>query len=177
MNQPGRLLVTALCGVIIASGAATPAQAGPVRDKQWHLDFLHVSDAQRYGQGEGVVVGVVDTGVDANHPDLAGSVVVGVGLTPQGGDGRQDEDGHGTAMAGLIAAHGRALGIAPKAKILPVRHEDFSIGAMSGDGVTWAVDHGATVLCLAYTAQDSPQDRAAVQYAVDHDVVIIAGVG
>jgi len=63
------------------------------------------------------------------------------------------------------------------AKILPVRHADIPFGGLSGDGVTWAVDHGATVLCLAYVAQDNASDRAAIEYAVSHDVVIIAGVG
>jgi subtilisin family serine protease len=170
-------VIAGLCGIALALMGAMPASADPVRDAQWHLGFLQVAEAQKYSQGEGVTVGIVDTGVDANHPDLAGSVLRGAGLTPQGGDGRQDEDGHGTAMAGLISAHGRALGIAPMAMILPVRDADFSIGATSGDGVTWAVDHGATVLCLAYGSADTPQSRAAIQRATDRDVVVIAAVG
>jgi subtilisin family serine protease len=156
---------------------ATPAVADPVHDSQWQLSSLNVAEAHKYSQGEGVVVGVVDTGVDAGHPDLAGSVLPGVGLTASGGDGRQDLDGHGTAMAGFIAAHGQAIGIAPKAKILPARALDVRFGLSFASGVGWAIDHGARVLCLAYTSQENEVDRRDVQRAIAMDVIVIAGVG
>src|SRR5690242_12069125 len=93
-----------------------------IRDLQWHLDALHIDQAHGISTGAGVIVGVVDTGVDATHPDLAGSLLSGADFTrTAGGDGQEDIDGHGTAMAGLISAHGRATGIAPEAKVLPVR--------------------------------------------------------
>jgi subtilisin family serine protease len=171
-------LIAAVAALVLFVVAATPASAtDPVRDGQWQLDFLRVEDAHKYSQGDGVVVGVVDTGVDATNPDLAGSILSGAGLTAQGGDGRQDIDGHGTAMAGFIAAHGRAGGIAPMAKIVPVREFDTAFGYASGDGVTWAVDHGARVLCLAYSSPDDPADRMAVARAIAMDVVVIAPVG
>ena len=110
------VVVTVLATMMVPSRAGA---ADPVRDAQWHLDFLHVAEAHGHSQGEGVVVGVVDTGVDASHPDLAGGVLPGFVVGPPG-DSLLDIDGHGTAMAGLIMAHGRALGIAPKAKVLPV---------------------------------------------------------
>ncbi len=89
---------------------------------QWHLDFLRAAEAHAISQGEGVTVAVIDTGVDASHPDLAGSVVPGFNPDGVGApDGRSDTNGHGTAMAGLIAGHGTCRGIAPKAKIMPIR--------------------------------------------------------
>src|SRR5689334_9898172 len=114
--RPQVFVISILIGVATLV-TATPAFADPIRDAQWHLDPLHVERAQQYSQGDGVVVGVVDAGVDAKHPDLAGSVLPGYTMGPFG-DPYQDAVGHGTAMAGLIAAHGRTLGIAPKAKIL-----------------------------------------------------------
>jgi subtilisin family serine protease len=80
-------------------------------------------------------------------------------------------------MAGLIAAHGRALGIAPMAKILPVKKQQEIIDSGFEGGVRIAVDHGATVLCLAYGGQENPIARDDIKYAIDHDVVVIAGVG
>jgi subtilisin family serine protease len=154
---------------------AAPAHAAdPVRDGQWHLGFLHVGEAQQLSQGDGVTVAVVDTGVDASHPDLAGSVLPGFSVGPFG-DPHVDIVGHGTDMAGLIAAHGRALGIAPKAKILPIKRVD--VGSGFDGGIKIAVDHGATVLCLAYGQEDSPAARLEVQYALSHDVVVVAAVG
>src|SRR5690606_9453432 len=89
-------------------------------------------------------------------------------------------DGHGTAMAGLIAAHGRSLGIAPDATILPVRTTPAGTGDVRTDanGIYWAVDHGATVLCLAF-GHPEPDIllQQAINYALGHDVVVVAGVG
>src|SRR5690606_700454 len=130
----------------------------PVRDEvraqQWHLEFLDIEQAHAISTGEGVIVGVVDTGVDGGHPDLAGSLLPGTDFSVlERADGLEDLDGHGTAMAGIIAAHGRTLGIAPDATILPVRREAFGGTAFSDNsafGIEYAVDHGATVLCLAF---------------------------
>jgi len=156
---------------------AAPAIADPIRDAQWHLGFLNVAEAHKHSRGEGVIVGVLDTGVDGGHPDLAGSVLPGVDFTSQNGDGRKDLDGHGTSMAGLIAAHGRALGIAPRAKILPIRTKISFVAAGSEKAVDSAIDMGATVLCLAYSEEESSQVRRAVKRAIDNDVVVIAAVG
>src|SRR5258705_10997055 len=90
------------------------SRASTVREDQWHLDVLHIDQAHQLSTGRGVTVGVIDTGVDASHPDLAGTVLPGTDLVGlNAGDGHLDQDGHGTAMAGIIGAHGQATGIAP----------------------------------------------------------------
>jgi type VII secretion-associated serine protease mycosin len=165
-----------LVGAIAALAFGTPASADPIRDAEWHLAFLNVPEAHKYSQGDGVIVGVVDTGVDASHPDLTGNVLTGKDFTGTSNDGRQDINGHGTGMAGLIAAHGRVLGIAPKAKILPVRSKIDNYGAGS-TAAAWAVDNGARVLSLAYGEADSATSREAIQRAVDNDIVVVAAVG
>jgi subtilisin family serine protease len=130
-----------------APSLGAPGAADPVRDAEWHLSFLNVAEAHTYSEGSGITVGVVDTGVDATHPDLVGSILPGHDFTGATDDGREDLDGHGTAMVGLIAAHGRILGIAPQAKILPVRFvESGHAQGSSGAAIEWAVNNGARVL-------------------------------
>src|SRR5690606_18374218 len=134
------------------------AWADQVRQAQWYLRFLEIDRVHKITQGEGVTVAVIDTGVDADHPDLAGAVRPGADFairkaTPP--DGRVDKDGHGTAMAGLIAGRARGgqgiLGIAPKATMLPVRAADFldSRAAYTDEAIRWAVDQGAQVISMA----------------------------
>ncbi|HEY6593280.1 MAG TPA: S8 family serine peptidase [Asanoa sp.] len=136
-------------------------------------------------QGSGVTVAVIDTGVD-QHPDLRGNLLPGTVTLPDGdGDGRQDSQGHGTGMAGLIAAHGHgigsgALGVAPRARILPIA----SVPAVAqGDsdfvaaGIEWAKAHGADVISISASGGPSARLREAVQAALAADIVVVAGVG
>jgi type VII secretion-associated serine protease mycosin len=176
-------LLSAVAVLMFAvSGPTAPASARS--DQQWYLDFLHIPQAQAISQGEGVVVAVVDTGVDGRHPDLAANVLPGTDLVtpPASADGRVDNDGHGTGMAGLIAAHGGVLGIAPKARILPVRVSagllDFGSSAPAAEGIDWAVDHGAKVINLSWTQSTATSDvTRAVQRALASNVVVVAGAG
>lgn len=162
---------------------AAPARADWVRDLQWHLNYLNVTEAHRISRGEGVTVAVVDTGVDARHPDLADAVLPGADLVGDSGNGHTDISGHGTAMAGLIAARGQgnnsgALGIAPRAKILPVRIQVMSYAASEiVRGIYWAIERGARVICVASGGGSSPELEAAVMAALKADVVVVAAAG
>ncbi len=163
-----------------------PAHADSVRDREWHLTALDVLRAHQSSQGEGVLVAVADTGVDDRHGELAGAVIAGKEFGEgASGDGRADTDGHGTAMAGLIAGRGLpngagVLGIAPKATILPVQtiHGDFG-GAPTAlaAGIAWAVSKGARVLCVAAGTSEYPEMRQAIDSALRADVVVVAGAG
>ncbi|MEU4478130.1 type VII secretion-associated serine protease mycosin [Micromonospora sp. NPDC023966] len=164
----------------------TVARTDQVRDEQWQLEELRAKTAWRTSTGRGVVVAVIDSGVDGTHPDLAGQVLPGVDLvTPDGGDG-PDPVGHGTTVAGLIA--GRAdddrgvLGLAPDARILPVRVLDdenrYDDALIVAKGVRWAVDNGARVINLSLGGGgDSPALAAALDYAFARDVVVVACTG
>lgn len=144
-----------------------------------------------------VTVAVVDTGVDASHEDLSGKVLPGYNaITNVEGDAPDDSStGHGTQMAGIIAAnvsnkwgaadtHGIA-GVAGNfpVKILPVKALDpAGVGTVFNiaRGIKWAADHGANVINLSLGARlpDYPQTLAdAVQYAIDKGVVVIAAAG
>ena len=144
--------------------------------------------------GAGVRVAVIDSGVDAEHPQLRGQVAAGQDFLHGDPDARQDCVGHGTAVASLIAAKpvdGTGFrGLAPGATIVPVRvsEQDEFNGKTSGDHVSftdfarsidWAVQQGrARVINLSLvTTVDSPPVRDAIARAIDAGVVVVAAAG
>lgn len=164
---------------------ATPVLADGIRNQEWHLRYLHVADAQRITAGAGVIVAVVDTGVYP-HPDIRKNLLKGADVVPGGsGDGQHDQDGHGTEMAGLIAGHGRSnesgvLGIAPSARILPVKDanaEDSGGSLTIADGISWAASHHVGVINVSSATGPSLRLDDAVDAARKADVVIVAGSG
>ncbi|MEV6761952.1 type VII secretion-associated serine protease mycosin [Streptomyces sp. NPDC051105] len=180
---------------------STTAYADGIRAQQWGLSALHLDEAWGTTKGKGVTVAVLDTGVEADHPDLVGNVLtakdmIGFGAKP----GERTWARHGTAMAGIIAGHGHGIGnddgvmgVAPEAKILPVRVilEDgdsargkarSSRGDALAEGIRWAADHGADVINLSLgddsdSAHPEPSEDEAIQYALKKDVVVVASAG
>ncbi|ROR44204.1 type VII secretion-associated serine protease mycosin [Kitasatospora cineracea] len=185
-----RGLAALAAGALLWGVSAGPAAADQDRQQQWVLNKYGLAkDVWPVSQGDQVIVAVIDSGVDASHPDLAGQVLPGLDLTGGGGDGRVDTEGHGTAMASDIAAHGHGdnagvMGIAPKAKILPVKF-DFSedLGSVDnvdfGKGIRFAVDHGAKVINMSFYGGNpsDPGYRGAIEYAIQKDVVLVSASG
>ncbi|MFG1889037.1 S8 family serine peptidase [Micromonospora sp. NPDC049051] len=152
----------------------------------WERQWLDLDRAWTIaGASAAVTVAVIDTGVDVRHPQLTRAVLPGVDFV-DGGDGRVDCTGHGTAVASLIGAREDPntpfAGVSPHARILPVRvaeriDDDMSVGVVAR-GVDWAVARGARILVMAYTLPtDHAAVRAAVARAVAHDVLVIASAG
>jgi type VII secretion-associated serine protease mycosin len=167
-------------------GLAVDPLTDTVRDDQWQLARLGAPAAWRTSTGAGVTVAVIDSGVDARHPDLVGQVKMGNDFVMPGGDGRLDPVGHGTTVAGLIAGRNDdgegVVGLAPEAKILPVRVLDeenrYDDALIVAKAVRWAVDEGADVINLSLGgAGESPQLAAALDYAFAKDVVVVACTG
>jgi type VII secretion-associated serine protease mycosin len=181
-----RRLGAALAATLAAcslSTVGTTAGADAASDGRWYLRYLDVPAAQRISTGKGVTVAVIDSGV-ANHPDLAGSVLNGTDFVDPGGSGRRDTDGHGTAMAGLIAARGNksrgAWGIAPDARILPLRvmtGGQSQHDAKLGPAILWAVRHGAKVINISSGGGIAADVPDALEAAVEADVVVVAASG
>jgi hypothetical protein len=131
---------------------------------------LDLERAWSMAKGDGVVVGLVDTGVDPTAPGLGNAVLPGRQF-PDLGAGTADSDGHGTQMAQLI------VGVAPRAKILPAKLDGGAADA--NDAIRWVVDHGATVVNLS-AGSGSPGLTVfddGIEYARRHDVVVIASAG
>ncbi|MER7275819.1 type VII secretion-associated serine protease mycosin [Dactylosporangium sp. NPDC000244] len=175
------------CAVGVGVGPVA-AVAFEARSEQWQLTALDARDAWKVSTGKGVIVAVIDSGVDATHPDLAGQVLPGLDLVdPAAGDeGKVDPVGHGTTVAALIAGNNRdrsgAGGIAPGAKILPIRVLDeankYDDPGVVAKAVRWAVDHRASVINLSLGgALRSEAIAEALQYAAAHDVVVVACTG
>ncbi|WP_161791269.1 S8 family serine peptidase [Streptacidiphilus jiangxiensis] len=175
----------------MSAGWTPAAHADQARDAQWMLaDYQAPQTVWPHSTGKGVTVAVIDSGVRASHMDLRGQVLPGTDFA-FGGNGQTDHsaEGHGTGMASIIAGHGRGshgadgvMGLAPGAKILPV-----GIGGSGQVGfgvdyvpqaIRYAVDHGARVICLSLgTPSAEPAQEAAVAYAEQHDVVLVAAAG
>ncbi|MFG3708434.1 type VII secretion-associated serine protease mycosin [Micromonospora sp. NPDC047670] len=165
----------------------TQGRPDQIRDDQWQLDALQARTAWRSSTGRGVTVAVIDSGVDAAHPDLAGQVLPGLDLVdPEGSADAADPVGHGTTVAGLIAGRNDdrrgAVGLAPDARILPVRVLDaenrYDDAMIVAKGVRWAVDNGARVINLSLGGSgDSAALAAALDYAFARDVVVVACTG
>jgi type VII secretion-associated serine protease mycosin len=193
-------LVTAAglaAGLLGAGGPAVTVHS--IRSaEQPQLSAIGVSAAWPLTRGGGVTVAVLDTGVDASVPDLAGSVTVGPDEVP-GADppGYQPPYEHGTYIASLIAGHGSGpgrqsgiIGIAPAARVLSVRvildDSEPGFGTFAnqpaddavGNGIRYAVQHGAQVINMSLGSISPTENlRAALAYAAAHGVVMVAAAG
>ena len=161
----------------------------PLRGVQWALDQVDFEAVWSCSRGAGQIIAVVDTGVDATHPDLAGRVLPGASKLSLGplaaGGGGQDPNGHGTHVAGIAAAGaGNGVGItgvAPEALVLPFRALGADGGGYDVDvaaGIVWAVDQGADVVNLSLgTPAPTAAMASAVDYAAANNVPVVAAVG
>ncbi|WP_042334071.1 S8 family serine peptidase [Desulfosporosinus meridiei] len=167
-----------------------PPPDDPLYMKQWSLIGRNVPGAWEMGAtGEGVTIAVVDTGIDLNHPDLIANLVPGynsiTGSAAAGGN--QDNNGHGTEVAGIAAAERNSIGIvgvAYQAKIMPIK----ALGATGvgyddaiADGIIWAADHGAKIINLSLGSENGATSseilKQAVTYAYDKGCLLIAASG
>ena len=173
-----------------ALGAEARAGSGPPAALGWNLAAIHIADAHRVTRGQGAVVAVLDSGVDVRHPRLAAGILGGVDLI-DGDRSGNDEHGHGTHVAGIIAARPQpgssVLGVAPAAKILAIRVLDAQgRGAITevARGIDAALAAGAQVINLStQQAQAVAEPSAfgeltqAVERAARAGAIVVAAAG
>ena len=200
-----RVLVAAAIGVLAMAAPQAGARAsGPSNDYfwsnppvQWGLLQVGAPAAWTASTGAGITVGVVDSGIDAGHEDLAGKVVDGGDCVGSGGNpagcgpgGTTDSIGHGTHVAGIIAATtNNGIGVAsmaPDAHLVIARavgNDGSGSDADVGAAIRWVVDHGAAVVNLSLGAESTsrvafgPGFSSAVEYAWSHGAVPVVAAG
>ncbi len=154
---------------------------------QWGLQAIHAPQGWDTSTGAtSVVIAIVDSGIDLNHPDLAGKILPGYN-TVNNTTLTQDDFGHGTHVAGIAAAIANngigVAGVSWGARLLPVKVLDQTGGGdlqTVYDGIMWAADHGANVINMSFggVMTSFPQSlQDAVNYAYNKGVVVVAAAG
>ncbi|MCQ6275803.1 peptidase S8 [Bacillus sp. V3B] len=152
---------------------------------QWNFPVIRTEGGWDITKGdEDIVIAVVDTGVDLDHPDLKRRLTNGYNVIENNGF-PDDDNGHGTHVAGIIASETNnregVAGITWYNKIMPIKAigiEGYGTSFDIAKGIIWAVDHGADVVNLSLgNYQHSSFLEEAVNYAYDHNVVLIAAAG
>ncbi|CAB4709219.1 MAG: S8 family serine peptidase [Actinobacteria bacterium] len=155
----------------------------PYRASQWSLTQLDFESTWSTGNGTGVCVGVVDSGIALDHPDLSGKVAASADWT---GEGVSSYGNHATHVAGIIAAKPNnsqgIVGAAPGVTLLNAKALSAALGEGTTSGVAqaivWAVDNGARVINASIGGSSgSSALLQAINYAQAHDVVFIASGG
>jgi len=192
---------TALAAILL------PLLAGPAHAtndtywaRQWGPAQIGAPQAWSVSTGAGVIIGIVDTGVDLSHPDLAGKIAASTDCTGSNGDSAlcrgtgQDDNGHGTHVSGIAAAatnNGTGIaGVAPDARVMVAKALDSNGSGSDADivaGIHWVVDHGARVVNLSvgdpsfaaavYTSVSGSELGQGIEYAWSKGAVPVLAAG
>ena len=152
-------------------GAGDPAQ--------YELAKLRLPQAHGLSRGSDIKIAVIDSGIDDAHAELSGSVAENYNALAS----PMAPHSHGTAIAGLISAHGKLLGAAPNAKILAVRAFDPAGATAQGTtfailkGLDWAAAQGARIVNMSFAGPNDPAIHRALEAAFRKGIVLIAAAG
>ncbi len=182
--------------VLFSAVSVPPASASndPFFDRQWALEQIGAPRAWTVTRGAGAVIGIVDSGVEASHPDLAGKVALTADCWNRpacvDGLGNTDADGHGTLIAGVIAAgtdNGKGIaGVAPDARLVVAKVLGPGGAGRAEEinhGIRWAVDRGARVVNIslgdpgAFTSSGGSPLRDGIEYAWSKGAVPVLAAG
>jgi len=210
--RQGHRFVVALFGAAallillpVPSQALTSTPNDPFFSSQWGLAQVHAPAAWPVDTGAGVTIGIVDTGVDAGHPDLAGKVLATTACINTGGDETKcggsgdDIDGHGTHVTGIAVAdtnNGAGVaGVAPGARVVVARvfqETSSGLAASISDvnaGIEWVIAQGAQVVNLSLGLDPNRQPSSflrfvggqtlgtGIEYAWSHGAVPVLAAG
>ncbi|MEV0236478.1 S8 family serine peptidase [Nonomuraea sp. NPDC050786] len=182
----GRALVASALALHLSAAPAlaqepvkcNPKRASPAIAESWAQRRLNVQRVWPLTMGQGVTVAVIDSGVDETHPQIRLAGKADLTNTTY-----RDCVGHGTAVAGIIAGQPRNdvpfYGVAPGVRLLSIKQSNDTSGDVSvlAKAIRAAADENADVINVSIEAQDQPDLRAAVNYALGRDIVIVAAAG
>ena len=169
----------------VASATFLPDDPQVQSGEAWHLARMQVPAAWDFTTGAaGVIVAVLDSGVTASNPDLAGRVLPGYDFV-NGDSDVTDDFGHGTAVTGAIVAAGNngvgTAGVAFGCRVLPVKvmgPTGYAYYSAVAEGIHYAVDHGARVINISIAGDAvSLTLQSAIDYAWSNNVVVVAAAG
>ncbi len=152
---------------------------------QYSVAKVDLPEAHAFARGAGVVVAVIDSGVDRHHPDLAGVVVDEIDITGEDAVAQSAVDPHGTAIAGIIAARGLVKGIAPSARILSVKafrssasgSASYSTTSLLAAGIDRAVGTSVQILNMSFAGGKDAILHRLIKAAAAKGVVLVAAAG
>lgn len=160
----------------------TASRNGQTPDLQYALEKVEIARAHALARGRGVKIAILDSGIDATHPDLAGAVAAS---WPADGKQASAPGDHGTAIAGIIRARGQIRGVAPEAQVL-----DVNVFRASGNaaparattldllrGIDWALSQKARIFNISLAGPRDPLLRFALQHVVEAGAFIVAAAG
>jgi len=195
MSRVSRWLISTLIPIFIFSLLLIPSHASaanygpandPLRGKQTYLDRIRIDAAwaSTPAGNKPIIVAIVDTGIDLEHPDLVDNLIPGINLIDNN-QPPQDDYGHGTNVAGILGATtGNDIGIAGIARnirMMPIKalaSDGYGGEKELGEGIRYAVDHGAQIVLLSLGLnKQSKYMEDIVKYAESKNVLLVAAVG
>ncbi len=149
----------------------------------WGISAFDLPKAWQYTQGEDVVIAVLDTGCDLDHPDLQGNLLEGINFVKPGTP-PDDDNGHGTHSTGILIAENNGIGmvgVCPKAKVIPIKVLDKRGNGnflSVAQGITWAADRGVDIITMSLGSPNKVQQvHKAIKYAASKNVVTFCAAG
>ena len=154
----------------------------------WGITAVRARDANKYNTGYGTLVCILDSGIDSDHPDLSTNILGGENFVVMNGiidpDQWDDDRGHGTHVAGTVAARSNSygvVGVAPRAKLFAAKVLNSSGSGYVSDlveGIASCIDNGADVINMSLsTSSNSTVLRNAIETAYNAGVIVVAAAG
>jgi subtilisin family serine protease len=164
----------------IVQDTASETSSAAGSPEQYTVEKLNLPEVHKVATGREVLVAVIDSKVDINHPDLAGAIVEEYGAVGK----PEQAHSHGTGMTGAIVSHRKLLGIAPNARILAVhafstttRQTPEATTRQIIAGIEWAINKGARIINMSFAGPYDPMIQLAMRNAAAKGVILIAASG
>jgi major intracellular serine protease len=149
----------------------------------WEIKTFNIPAMWKHSKGEGIKVGVIDTGCDLDHPDIKNNISQGINLISKNKD-PIDDNGHGTHVSGTIAAEDNGIGmvgVAPKTKIVPIKALDAKGSGNNQNiinGIIWAADNKCDFICMSFgSPYPCDEMEKAIKYATNKGTIVFCAAG